>query len=129
MLIVARIFILVLSLSINFSNMPLFIGKDAEFISWRLVIPVFFTSFGFQVIFHTLSDYCEMNKDVLRRVFLFGSLIPAIVYLIWTSSTLCVIYDRNPDFYALIAAGEINVEEFVGELGKISGLKVIQVMT
>jgi tyrosine-specific transport protein len=127
-LIVAGVLILVLACSINGNHIPFLVGKYQEFSSWSIVIPVVFTSFGFQVIFHTLSDYCDRDKEVLGRVFFWGSLIPAIVYMIWSSIILCAIYDCDPDFYALMVEGKVDVGELIKALSLISGLKAIRVM-
>jgi tyrosine-specific transport protein len=127
-LIVAGVLILALACSINGKRVPLLVGKYAEFSSWSVVIPVVFTSFGFQVVFHTLSDYCDRNKEVLHKVFFWGSLIPAIVYIIWSCVILCAIYNYDPDFYALMVEGRVDVDELVKVLSLISGVKVIQVM-
>jgi tyrosine-specific transport protein len=91
-LIVAGVLVLALACSINGKRIPFLVGKYEEFSSWSMVIPVVFTSFGFQVVFHTLSDYCDQNKEVLQKVFFWGSLIPAIVYIIWSCVILCAIY-------------------------------------
>lgn len=48
------------------------------------VITVIFTSFGYQVIFHTLRNYCGKDANTLRTSFLIGSFIPAIIYMLWT---------------------------------------------
>ncbi|MDR3317609.1 MAG: hypothetical protein LBS71_02270 [Puniceicoccales bacterium] len=125
---IAGVLLLVLSCSINVSNMPLLVGKYSEFSSWRLAIPVLFTSFGFQVLFHTLSNYCNMDKNILNKVFLWGSLLPVVVYIIWTVSALCIIYDRNPDLYASMVAGKIDVDGLVKELSLISGVEAIHAL-
>jgi tyrosine-specific transport protein len=127
-LIVAGILITALSCSIDVGHVPFLVGKYGELSTWRVVVPVVFTSFGFQVVCHTLSNYCGMDKKVLHGVFFWGSLIPAIVYIIWSCVILCVIYDRNPDFYALMVDGKVDVSELVRELGLISGLKMTRVM-
>jgi tyrosine-specific transport protein len=127
-LIVAGILTLALSCGINGQRVPFLVGKYKEFSSWSIVVPVVFTSFGFQVVFHTLSNYCAMDKKVLHKVFFWGSLIPAIVYIIWSCVILCVIYNYDPDFYALMVDGKVDVSELVRVLSLVSGLKVIQVM-
>ncbi|MDR0418302.1 MAG: hypothetical protein LBH08_02615 [Puniceicoccales bacterium] len=122
------ILILTLVSSINGKRIPFFVGKYGEFSSWSVVIPVVFTSFGFQVVFHTLSNYCDRNKKVLNKVFFWGSLIPAIVYIIWSYVILCAIYNYDLDFYTSIVDGKVDIGELVKTLGMISGLKTIQVM-
>ncbi|MGG2344011.1 aromatic amino acid transport family protein [Rickettsia amblyommatis] len=49
---------------IQWDNLPLFSPNCKEISIWGVVTPVVFTSFGFQVIFHTLTNYCNKNaKD------------------------------------------------------------------
>lgn len=91
------------------------------------VLTVVFTSFGYQVIFHTLRDYCGREPKMLRRAFLYGSMIPLIVYALWTSSALAVLYKADPGFYAKMAAGEVDVGTFVSQLATISGVASLQI--
>ena len=60
------------------------------------ILPVLFTSFGFQVVFHTLMDYCKGNAKMLRSIFFWGSLIPFVVYLLWTQGALVVLFGKIP---------------------------------
>jgi tyrosine-specific transport protein len=122
------ILILTLVSSINGKPIPFVVGKYGEFSSWSVVIPVVFTCFGFHVVFHTLSNYCNRNKKVLNKVFSWGSLIPAIVYIIWSYVILCAIYTSDLDFYASIVDGKVDIGELIKTLGMIFGLKTIQVM-
>lgn len=93
------------------------------------VLTVVFTSFGYQVIFHTLRDYCGRNPSMLRKAFLYGSLIPLVVYVLWTGSVLAVLYKANPEFYAQMQSGTIEVGDLMRELSLISGVASLQVWT
>lgn len=113
--------------SVDFSQIPWFTNievKDAA-----NVITVVFTSFGYQVIFHTLRDYCGRDAKILRKAFFLGSLIPTIVYMIWTGSALSVIYKTNHDFFNMITNNQVDVGGLVGELAKVSGLPGFQSLT
>lgn len=99
LLIVSGILILGLISMINFSNVPLLAPTYKDISVWGVIIPVVFTSFGFQVIFHTLTNYCNKNAKVLKRAFLWGSFIPALVYIVWTCSVLIVVHHESPLFY------------------------------
>ncbi|MDR1590476.1 MAG: hypothetical protein LBR92_00545 [Puniceicoccales bacterium] len=127
-LIVAGVLTLILAGSIGGKRVPFLVGTYDEFASWSMVVPVVFTSFGFQVVFHTLSNYCDMNKEGLRRVFFWGSLIPAVVYIIWSCAILCAIYNYDPNFYTLMIEEKVDVSELVRVLSLISGLKAVQIM-
>lgn len=56
-----------------------------------LVIPLFFTSFGFHGSIPTIVNYVGPNRAKLRLIFLIGSLIPLLVYIIWESVSLGVL--------------------------------------
>jgi tyrosine-specific transport protein len=84
------------------------------------VIPVIFTSFGFQVIFHTLTNHCKNDAKILKQVFFWGSLIPALVYVIWTCTALFFVHINDNDFYQKIILGQVDVGEFVAKLSAIS---------
>jgi tyrosine-specific transport protein len=109
-----------LIINITWSELPLFSQQYSQPSSWIALIPVVFTSFGFQVIFHTLSNYCEMNVKMLKRAFFWGSLIPAVVYIVWTWSILSVVYQDNPQFYSQMAAGGAEVGELIQVLSGIA---------
>ncbi|MFV9930286.1 MAG: amino acid permease [Rickettsia endosymbiont of Haemaphysalis japonica] len=46
---------------------------------------------------------------MLKTAFLFGSLIPAIVYIIWTCSILIVAHHNNPTFYQQMITSNVEV--------------------
>ncbi len=70
---------------------------DLQFLAhfdWRLALaatPVMFTSFGFQGIVPTLTNYLDRNPDRVKKAILFGSALPLIVYIIWEALILGVI--------------------------------------
>lgn len=119
---IAVIAVLVISLlsMINWDNLPLFSSKYQEISIWRVIVPVAFTCFGFQVIFHTLTNYCNKDPVMLKRTFFWGSLIPAIVYIIWTVSILGVIYQNHSNFYLQMLYGDVDVGDLIAALSYIS---------
>lgn len=117
-----------LATTVKWSHLPLFSSHSHELSAWIPVIPVVFTSFGFQVIFHTLTNYCDKDPKVLKRVFFWGSLIPAIVYILWTVTILSVIFHHNPDFYLQMMKGGVEVGELIQVLSQVAAWPVIQVI-
>ncbi|MGI4753026.1 MAG: amino acid permease [Janthinobacterium lividum] len=113
---------------IKWYNLPLFSSRYKEILVWSEITPVVFTSFGFQVIFHTLTNYCNKNARTLKLAFLFGTLIPAIVYIIWTCSVLTVIHHENPVFYQQMVVGNVEVGELVKELSSIAKWQSVQLL-
>lgn len=50
-------------------------------------LPVFFTSFGFHICTTSLVRYLEGDAAKLRFVFLTGSAIPLVIYILWQLAT------------------------------------------
>lgn len=111
---------------INWHDLPLVSNQVWELSSWCYIIPVVFTSFGFQVVFHTLTEYCAKNPIMLKRAFLWGSLIPGLVYILWTSSILSVTYHSDRVFYNNMAAGLCDVGDLVEMLSQVSHSVLVQ---
>ncbi len=114
--------------SMEWANLPLMGPKSSDLVSWRLLIPVVFTSFGFQVIFHTLTNYCDRDPVALKKAFLWGSLIPAIVYMVWTFGILSLIYHHSPAAYDKMVTGELDIGGLIQELSHIAKWPLIQLL-
>ncbi len=128
LLIIIAILVIGLVSMIQWDNLPLFSANYKEISIWGVVIPVVFTSFGFQVIFHTLTNYCNKDAKMLKTAFLFGSLIPAIVYIIWTCSILIVVHHNNPTFYQQMITSNVEVGDLIKELSNIAKWQSIQLL-
>jgi len=126
LIIVIAILLVGLVSMINWNNLPLFGQSYDNLSTWSSIIPVLFTAFGFQVIFHTLTNFCNKDKKILKSVFFWGSLIPAAIYIIWTISILGVIYQENPDFHNLMSLGKVELGDLVGELSNIAKWPLVQ---
>lgn len=125
---VVAILIAGLAITIDWSELPLFSEHYGSSSVWVALIPVVFTSFGFQVIFHTLTNYCSKNVNMLKQAFLWGSLIPAVVYIVWTCIILSVVYQDNPQFYDQMAAGKAEVGELIQVLSGIAKWQSVQLL-
>lgn len=125
---IVGILIIGLIMEISWSNLPLFYNHSRDTSAWLALIPVVFTSFGFQVIFHTLTNYCKKNPKLLKQAFFWGSLIPAIVYIVWTASVLGVIYHHQPAVYERMADGKVEVGELIQALSSIAKGKSVQLL-
>jgi tyrosine-specific transport protein len=126
LLLMGVIGILLLSLValVNWSSLPLI--EEHQFLTWTTILPVLFTSFGFQVIFHTLTDYYKCNGKTLKIVFFWGSLLPAIVYIIWSATVIGTIHSNNSEFYKEMVSGGVSVSDLVSQLSLISKNSLIQ---
>jgi len=129
MLAVVAILLTGLIITIQWSSpLPLFSEQSVGLSAWTSVIPVVFTSFGFQVIFHTLTNYCNKNAKMLKQAFLWGSLIPALIYIVWTCSIMSAVYQDNPLFYAQMGTGKAGVGELIQVLSTIAKWKSVQLL-
>ena len=62
--------------------------------NWSLALlatPVVFTSFGFQGIVPTLTNYLDRNPDKVKKAIVGGSIIPLITYILWEGLILGVV--------------------------------------
>ena len=125
-ILILLILIAAISVSIDCSQIPWF--GNVSINNTLSVITVVFTSFGYQIIFHTLRDYLGKSAGAIKRAFFYGSLIPTAVYMLWTSSALSVIYKSAPNFFTKMTGGNVEVGDFVNELANISGLPYFQTL-
>lgn len=63
--------------SINLLSLP--INQASLF----LVLPVIFTSFGFHINIPSIVDYMHGDQRKLKRIFILGSALPLIIYILW----------------------------------------------
>lgn len=128
LLAVVAILLVGLVMSIKWSNLPLFAKQYNDPSAYFALIPVVFTSFGFQVIFHTLTNYCNKNAKMLKQVFFWGSLIPAMVYILWICSILSIVHNENPLFYHQMVEGKAEIGGLIQVLSNIAQGQSVQLL-
>jgi tyrosine-specific transport protein len=128
LLAVVLVMIIGLLSTIHWDHLPLFADNYTDLSIWRMIIPVSFTAFGFQVIFHTLTNYCNKDVKLLKLAFFWGSLIPSLVYILWTSSILSAVYQDNPVFYQTMIKGKVEIGELIQELSNIAKWSFVQLL-
>lgn len=77
-----------------FSAVPKVEGELLAHSDWSkmlLAVPVIFTSFGFQGLVPTLSNYLQRDSKRIKRAILWGSSIPLLVYIVWEILILGVV--------------------------------------
>ena len=111
---------------VDYHNVPWSVAPNFGNIS--AIATIVFTSFGYQVIFHSLRDYCGKDVPMLKRAFFYGSIIPMIVYMVWTCGVLCVIHKSNREFFGLMLNGKIEVGDLIQELSVIFKFSKLQVI-
>ena len=55
-----------------------------SFLSMLKLLPIVITAFGFQVIIPTLRQYMHEELDILPKSITIGSLMPFVIYLVWS---------------------------------------------
>ena len=85
---------------VNLLSMPV---KQAV---WLSAIPIVFTSFGFHGSVPSIVSYMGGDTVKLRKIFIIGSAIPLLVYILWQVVTI----------------GTIDSDTFIGILADESGL-------
>jgi len=65
---------------------------------------------------------------MLKQVFFWGSLTPAIVYILWTCSVLSVVYHENPPFYEQMTQGKVEVGALIQVLSSIAKWHSVQLL-
>lgn len=92
-------------------------------------VPVVFTSFGFQIIFHTICHYLDMDQAKIKRAFFWGSLIPAIVYIGWTAISLTFILYHRPELFAALQSQSLDVGDFIYILSQAADAPFLKLLS
>lgn len=87
-------------------------------------IPVIFTSFGFHIVVPSLVKYLDGNLKDLKKAFVYGSLLPLIVYIIWQSSILGSI---NPQVFFDIIQENKGLEGMIKAVSTVSQSNWLQI--
>jgi len=95
--------ILVLIISPHVS-METLSGGSIKAITGSLMILI--TSFGFASIVPSLREYFGDDKDALRKVILFGSLIPLACYILWEAIIMGVVEHEGSNGLIALASSE-----------------------
>ncbi len=56
-----------------------------------VAFPIVITSFGYHIIIPSLTSYMNHDRKHLKRVLVYGSLLPLIIYLIWQCLILGIV--------------------------------------
>lgn len=70
------------------------------------LIPILFTSFGFQGSIHSMTKFCENDREMIRSACFWGSLLPAIIYCVWTGAILLVVANADGAFFKELVEGK-----------------------
>ncbi len=87
-LIVFAVVIVFLADDINISYLSNIGGYSSSVFS---AVVLFFTAFGFHLSIHAIVCYVGTSYALLRRVFILGTLVPLLIYIVWQATTLGII--------------------------------------
>lgn len=87
--------------------------------SFLLSAPVFFTSFGFHGSIPTIIEYVGLNKAKLRKIFIVGSVLPLVVYILWEFLALSVIPLHGENSFETIHNAGGNIGALVEQIRNI----------
>lgn len=76
-----------------------------SFFDITTMIPVIFTSFGFQGSIHSMTKLCNNDRKLVHSACFGGSVISAIIYLFWTIGILIIIANTHPTFFQQMLDG------------------------
>lgn len=100
--------------------LPLLPSVFPSSMTWGTLLPVVFTSFGFHGMIHTITAYCQNDKTTLKKAFFWGSLIPALLYIVWTWGVLGAVYGNDASFYTQLSQNKVEVGALVRALATLT---------
>lgn len=127
MLTVIAFVICALFVMIDWRDMPLN-GSLLAFDKICLALPIILTAFSFQTILPYLVEYCEKNSKSLKVVCFWGSLVPAIVYVLWVVVVLVVIYNYDKGFYQMMSQGQADLGSLIFKFSTIAKVDAMQLV-
>lgn len=119
-LLMAGLILSFLYMSVAFSNVSTshsfnFMG-EAKYLWFTL--PILVTSFGYHLLIPTLKTYCQEDSTLLRKVIIFGGLLPLIVYGLWET---IVFYLLPADSLICMLNGGVNPGEAMAHAISVHG--------
>jgi tyrosine-specific transport protein len=120
MLLLFGLLIISMSFSVDLNALPILEDQATALSSWIICLPVLFTAFGFQVIFHTITNYLDKDIEALKKAFFWGSLSPALIYILWVIAVLGILYKHDPAFYEKTVISTVEVGELIKALSNIT---------
>jgi tyrosine-specific transport protein len=93
--------------------------------SFSVLIPLFFTSFGFHGSIPTIVNYIGPDAHKLRSTFIIGSTIPLLIYILWELVVLGVIPLEGSASFATIKANGGDLGLFANTLSTLAGGGII----
>jgi aromatic amino acid transport protein len=93
-------------------NVNQLVAQDEARYVWA-ALPVVITAFGFHIVIPSLSYYLDENAKALKKVLIFGSVLPLIIYLIWLAALLGTLPLQGENSFASLAQSGGSVSELM----------------
>ena len=84
-----------------------------------LAAPIFLTAFGFHTVIPSITNYIGKDVRIMRKIIIFGTSIPLVIYLLWLACTLGIVPLTGNNSFALIAKAHGSVGNLVASLDAI----------
>lgn len=81
-----------------------------------VTIPIFFTSFGFHGSIPTIINYIGYDDKNIKKVFIIGSLLPLLIYILWEVIALGVLPLTGNYSYNTVAENNNDIGIFISSL-------------
>lgn len=65
-------------------------------------------------------------QKCLKKAFFYGSLIPLVIYIIWTVGVVSVIKQSDPEFYMQTLTSSVDVGDMVVRINTITSAKYLK---
>lgn len=115
-------FVVIVAICLPKIDMSFLEHTPSEFVPcFSILIPLFFTSFGFHGSIPTIVNYIGTDHKNLRSTFILGSTIPLIVYILWESVVLGVIPLQGINSFAFIKENGGDLGLFATALSSLAG--------
>lgn len=94
---------------------------------WTVLVPIIFTSFGFQGSMHSVTKFCRNDRSIINSACFWGCVITALIYIIWTIAILLVVANTDANFFNLMVEGKAtDVGELVNVLSRAASSQSVQ---
>jgi tyrosine-specific transport protein len=84
---------------------------EAKYI-WS-ALPVVITAFGFHIVIPSLALYLKEDPATLKKVLLFGSLLPLVIYLLWLGALLGTLPLTGDQSFSTLAQQQGSVNDLM----------------
>jgi tyrosine-specific transport protein len=91
-----------------------------------VILPTLFTSFGFQGSLHSLTRFCENDPKLIKTACLWGSFLPAILYIAWVVGVISLIFSTQPALFSKMAIHGIDINELIQSLCFVSDAHIVK---